>query len=161
MNSAKTVAQQVAKQMAQESPEILDNRETQGTGAEQPIDRSRAVDQTQLQQQDKLASVRRMEALDTELKDIRRQRLFNDLQRRIQEGQEVFLNDITELSYEQKDVLKAQMEVVKHHTSNIVHPVSLVEPASKPSRRFAFGKGAKAQALKQQTKTERPLPPSG
>lgn len=37
----------------------------------------------------------------------------------------------------------------------------LVKLATKPSRRFVFGRGLKSQVQRQQTKTERPLPPSG
>lgn len=37
----------------------------------------------------------------------------------------------------------------------------LVKLATKPSRRFVFGRGPKSQVQRQQTKTERPLPLSG
>ena len=172
MNSAKTLVQQAAKQAAQEPLEILGGVGRQVTGVEQSGksnivlqpetgEQPQSADQTQLQEQDKLASAGRIEALDTEIKEIERQRVFNDLQRKIQEGQEVSLTDITQLSYEQKDVLKAQIESIKAQKNQMQASQTVQEPVSKPSRRFAFGKGAKTQALKEQTKTERPLPPSG
>ena len=172
MNSAKTIAQQVAKQMVQEPMEILGGVGRQVVGMEQPgrsnedpqpesNSQPQTENQTQLQQQDKIASARKIQDLDEEIRGIERQRVFNDLQRKIQEGQEVYLNDITELSYEQKDVLKAQMETIKAQKNQMQASQAVQEPVSKPSRRFAFGKGAKSQALREQTKTERPLPPSG
>lgn len=173
MNSAKTLAQQTAKQIVREPWEILGGAGKQVTGVEQSIQPNSSLgqhpsaenlsvsDEARFQEQDKAQSVRRIEALDRELQEIERQRVFNELQRKIQGGQEVYLNDITELSYEQKDVLRAQIETIKVQKSQIQNNGPVQEPASKPSRRFAFGKGAKAQALKEQTKTERPLPPSG
>lgn len=168
MNSAKSLAQQAAKQIAREPWEILEGVGKQVTGVEQPPYTENhppglVPDKARLQEQDKVQCQRRIEALDRELIEIERQRIFNELQRKIQAGQEVYLNDIAELSYEQKDVLKAQMETIKTQMANdkYANVKSLAEPAAKPSRRFAFGKGAKAQAQKEQTKTERPLPPSG
>jgi len=167
MNSAKTLARQAAKQIAREPWEILEGAGKQITGVEQPSHSESHPpvpvpdEEARLQEQDKAQSARRMEVLDMELIEIGRQRIFNELQRKIQEGQEVFLNDITELSYEQKDVLKAQMEFIKAQKDQMQNGGAVQEPAAKPSRRFAFGRGAKAQAQREQTKTERPLPPSG
>ncbi len=173
MNSAKTLALQAAKQAVQEPWEILGGAGKQIAGVEQSIQPNSSPrehppgetpsisDEARLQEQDKIQSTRRIEALDRELREIERQRIFNELQRKIQGGQEIYLNDITELSYEQKDVLKAQIETIKAQKSQMQGSGPVQESAPKPSRRFAFGKGAKAQAQKEQTKTERPLPPSG
>ena len=106
MNSAKTLARQVAKKAVQEPWEILGGVGRQVIGLEQSgkpntviqpgtTEQPETGDQTQLQQQDKLASAGRIEALDREIREIERQRVFNDMQRKIQEGQEVYLNDIT------------------------------------------------------------------
>ena len=154
----------IVKQIIQEPWEILGEagRQVVGVGPQpETKEQPQVADQTRLQQQDKLASARIIEALDTEIKEIERQRVFNDLQRKIQEGQEVSLIDFTQLSYEQKDVLNAQIETIKAQKNQMQVVNTTQEPVSKPSRRFAFKKGAKAQALKEQTKTERPLPPSG
>jgi hypothetical protein len=114
--------------------------------------------------QDKMKSGRRMEALETELKDIRKQDLFKDLQGKISQGIEVPLEDYSELSMEQKQVLKAQMEAVKQQKLNAKYSSEKSAPAivSKPSRRFgAQMRGQKAEAEKQQTRVEKPVPPSG
>jgi len=166
MNSAKSLAQQAVKQIAREPWEILEGAGKQIAGVEQPphTENSPPVpvpDEARLQEQDKAQSSRIIEALDRELIEIERQRIFNELQRKIQEGQEVFLNDITKLSYEQKDVLKAQIETIKAQKNQMQNNGTVQEPVAKLSRRFTFGKGAKAQAQREQTKTERPLPPSG
>lgn len=60
---------------------------------------------------------------------------------------------------EQEKLLKAQQEqMAKEEEKKITPP--LVEPAVKKGRRlFNFGK--KTQMQRQQTQTERPLPPSG
>jgi hypothetical protein len=103
-----------------------------------------------------------MEALNQELKDIEKQDLFKDLQGKISEGEAVPLQDYSELSMEQKQVLKAQMEAVKKQKAQAEYNQASIEVPgvnSKPSRRF--GAGQKHEAEKQQTRVEKPVPPSG
>jgi hypothetical protein len=108
-----------------------------------------------------MKSGRRMEALTREIEDIRKQNIFKDLQRKISEGKEISLEEYPELSMEQKQVLMAQMEAVKNQKAmankNTLAEVPTVH--SKPSRRF--GAGQKSQAEKEQTRVEKPVPPSG
>ena len=101
---------------------------------------------------------RHLQALESELKDIRRQKLFNDLMRRIQNGEDIPLEEFTELSYEQRDVLKAQIQVVKTHNSQPVTS-QLEAPSTKRGRKM--GGGQKGAAKKEQTRVEKPVPPSG
>lgn len=103
---------------------------------------------------------RHLEALETELKDIRCQKIFDDLMRRIQSGEYVPLEEFSELSYEQKDVLKAQMEVIKQQKINAenTNDKVLVEPVAKRGRWLM---GQKQTAEKQQRRVENPLSPSG
>jgi hypothetical protein len=102
---------------------------------------------------------RHLEALESELKDIRRQKLFNDLMVRIQNGEDVPLEEFTELSYEQKDVLKAQIEVVKKQKLNSQNSNDqLIQPTAKKGRQMF---GQKQSAQKQTTRVEKPVPPSG
>lgn len=164
-----TIAQQSTKQILNEPFELLKTAKRQMSGsefylpAEKPILRkedSPSEEQKALEGKVNQTDTRRLQALESEMRDIRRQRIFNELQRKIQEGQEVFLNDITELSHEQKDVLKAQMETIESQKLKVKGQKSLVEPAPRKSRRlFAFGQKEKAESLK--TRVERPLPPSG
>lgn len=172
-NSAKSLAQQIARQMAQEPLEVLKTASSQVTGEEMqrsPENQSASQtpeDQTKLlhhQQeiQDKMKSTRRMEALERELGDIHKQDLFKDLQGRISAGEEIPLEDYSELSMEQKQVLKAQMEAVKFHKQQAVYQESRgggkLFGSAKKGRNM---RGQKAEAEKQQTRVEKPVPPSG
>lgn len=100
---------------------------------------------------------RTLQALENEIKDIRRQKLFNDLIARIQNGEDVPLEEFIELSFEQKDVLKAQMEAVRTRNAQPITD-QLVEPVSKKGRQLF---GQKQSAQKQTTRVEKPVPPSG
>lgn len=151
--------------MAQEPLEILKNAREQIVG-EEPTGQADSTqpgiqnNQEQERIQDKVKSGRRIEALDRELKDIERERIFKELQRKIAEGIEVYLEEYPNLSMEQKQVLNAQAEAVKLQNSKLKSQNSLVEPAAKKGRRL-FGFGQKAAAEKQTTHVEKPIPPSG
>jgi len=172
--SAKNLAQQIAKQMAAEPLEILKNAGEQTTGKElsgQPeehpdgqtggSDGQKKLLEQQTKLQDEMKSRRMMEAFDRELSDIKKQKLNADIQRRISEGETIPLEEYPDLSPEQKQVLNAQMEAVKNQIAqskqNNLTEVPTVH--SKPSRRF--GAGQKSQAEKEQTHVEKPIPPSG
>ena len=168
--TTRDLAQKIARQIAQEPLEILKDASSQVVGPEivhpqekQNSQNSQSTLNPQEKSLDQMKSGRRMEALNQELKDIHKQDVFKDLQRKITEGVEVPLEDYPELSMEQKQVLKAQMEAVKTQMTNAkyANDKSLEVPAisSKPSRRF--GAGQKHEAEKQQTRVEKPVPPSG
>lgn len=109
-----------------------------------------------------IADNRNLESLQTEMRDIRRQKLFESLLQKIQSGEYVAVEEFQELSHEQRDVLKAQLEAKQGQVSGVRYQDKpLIEPSSKKSRRFGgFGK-RKTQAEKQATRVEMPLPPSG
>lgn len=169
--SAKSLAQQIAKQMAREPLEILKDAGDQISDRQEvrPLDGIGNNSEDQQRQiehqndlQDKMKSTRRMEALDRELEDIRKQDLFKDLQAKIAQGIEVPLEDYSELTMEQKQVLKAQMEAVKFQKDQAEYNESqkgFQLPASKKGRKM--GGGQKGQAEKEQTRVEKPVPPSG
>jgi len=174
MNPAKQAAQKIARQMAQEPLEILKNAGSQVTGVEtsksqestsQPrtSDEQNKLVEHQGELQDKMKSSRRMEAYQRELEDIRKQDLFKTLQRRISEGESIPLEDYSELSLEQKQVLKAQMEAVDYQKKQAQYQESReggpLFGSAKKGRRF--GAGQKQEAEKQQTRVEKPVPPSG
>ncbi len=169
--SAKNLAQQIAKQMAREPLEILKDAKEQTAGdslnaSEKPRE-NQADDQKKIigeqgQITDQLKSGRRMEALNRELEDIRKQKIFSELQRRISAGEEIALEEYPELSTEQKQVLNAQMEAYQNQKLNSEKQnenVGVPGIHSKPSRRF--GAGQKQEAEKLQTRVEKPVPPSG
>jgi|SRR3989344_1989231 len=168
MNTAQTtknLAKTIAKQIAQEPLEILK------TAREQIASDKLAPQQNEVQKQDipnnydaemsqdKLKSQRIIEAFDRELKDMAKEKLFKELQRRIAEGDEVYIDEYSELSMEQKQVLKAQKEAVEVQKQNAESQNKKTSffGSSKPSRRF----GQKQQAQKEQTRVEKPVPPSG
>lgn len=175
-NSAKSLAQQIAKQLSREpieilkdvkeqtagiSPDVKDNGK-QETFSQPPQGGKNDELNKKVEAGDKMRSGRRMEALNRELEDIHKQKVFSDLQKKISEGVEVSLEEYPELSLEQKQVLKAQMEAVKNQMKmqSEQNKNVLVEPASKKGRQlFNFGK---KQAMKnEQTRVEKPVPPSG
>ena len=172
MNPAQTtknLAQKIAQQMAQEPLELLKTARSQVTGETSGQLDSQTTGQETTEQlhnqqkaQDNLKSQRRMEALNRELEDIRKQKLFSELQRRISQGEEVPLQDYPELSMEQKQVLNAQMEAVRQQMLNAknANAKSFVEPTAKKGRQlFNFGK--KTAMKREQTHVEKPVPPSG
>jgi hypothetical protein len=168
--TTKDLAQKIARQMAQEPFEVLKKAETQVAGeqvsGEPQVETSKQENQQKIAQnqkelQDKAKSSRRMEALQREVEDIRKQKLFKELQNKITAGEEVALENYPELSMEQKQVLKAQMEAVKKQMLNAkyANDKSLVEPATKKGRQlFNFGK--KTEMKREQTHVEKIIPPS-
>jgi hypothetical protein len=173
--SARGLAQKIARQMAEEPLEVLKNAGGQIIGTEtqktqenssqnqNPEDQAKII-QHQNELQDRAKSGRRMEALNQELKDIHKQDLFKDLQGKISQGIEVPIEDYPELSMEQKQVLKAQMEAVKYQKQQAEYNESqrgTPSIISKPSRRFGAERSQKAEAERQQTRVEKPVPPSG
>jgi len=173
-NSAKKMAQAVARQIAQEPLEILKTASSQITGEETPKpqesysqpqsgDAQAKIIRNQQELQDKIKSSRRMEAFQRELDDIRKQDLFRDLQEKISQGFEIPLTDYPDLSMEQKQVLKAQMEAVRFQKQQMEYAESQgggpLFGSSKKGRRM--GSNQKQEAEKQQTRVEKPVPPSG
>ena len=161
-------AKSIAKQVADEPGEILKDAGEQIIGerafpktAENPPPATDSVSQENQKAQDDAFTVRRTQALQNEIEDIRKQDLFKDLQSKISEGFEIPLEDYP-LSMEQKQVLKAQAEAVKIQRRKASYQSGMGEVPtvhSKPSRRF--GAGQKHEAEKQQTRVEKPVPPSG
>lgn len=161
----------IIKQIAQEPLEILKTAgeqvsgEAEASAAEIPQDTENSSDQNKLlthqrKLQDEMKSGRRMEALNRELEDIQKQDLFSGLQRRIAEGEQIPLEDYGELSMEQKQVLKAQMEAVRVQRAKVEYTGDrLIEPTAKRGRRF--GPSRKQEVERQQTHVEKPVPPSG
>ena len=172
VKTAQDIAQKIVRQAASEPLEILKDAGTQvmgsnpvesqsGSQGNQNPQEKNITDQGKLK--DSIFANRRMQALQNEINDIRKQDLFSDLQRKISGGEEIFLEEYPELSMEQKQVLKAQMEAVKTQMLNAQYANAKFSDVpsitSKPSRRF--GAGQKQEAEREQTRVEKPVPPSG
>lgn len=121
--SAKQIAINVAKQAARESNEFLktagqqvlatpeSSREQESNPTRIPQEREAVVDR---QQQAPKKDLSFMNIYKNELEQIRQENLFKELQKRIAEGEEIPLEDFaTQLTSEQREVLKAQMEAVR------------------------------------------------
>lgn len=174
MNTSAQVKQAIkksAQQIGEEPLELLRTAAKQITGVEsvpksvpdihqggQNPNSEVPQDEKKYQKQVAEQDGRHLQALESELKDIRRQKLFNELMRRIQEGENVPLEEFTELNFEQRDVLKAQIQAVKNR--NAQQTTSSVDmPTSKKGRKM--GGGQKGAAKKEETRVEKPVPPSG
>ena len=168
--SFKQAIKKSAQQMLEEPLELLKSAAKQVTGVENLPNSNPEIQQEQPKQDEvpkeeqeykKRQSEqdgRHLQALESELKDIRRQKLFNDLMKRIQNGEDVPFEEFTELSYEQKDVLKAQIEAVKSRSQQSVS-TQIDIPAAKRGRKM--GGGQKGAAKRETTRVEKPVPPSG
>lgn len=175
MNTAQTtknLAQNIAKQVAQEPLEILKKVPEQLIGTPEnlgPYENTTAPSQEKSQKEgieelgerDKLLGARRVEALNRELKDITNQKVVKELQAKISRGEDVYLENFPELSLEQKQVLKAQQEAYQIQNSKLkIENSNIPEPSAKRGRKL-FGFGQKGNIEKQQTHVERVQPPSG
>lgn len=171
MNTAAQVKQafkKSAKTFTDEPLELLKSARKQVTGEEMPPDNysdqetsdpQKIADEQEYKERRSEQDGRHLEALESELKDIRHQKIFNDLMQRIQNGEDVPVEEFSELRFEQKDVLNAQIEAVKQRRLNNENATSqLIEPAAKKGRQLM---GQKQSAQKQTTRVEKPVPPSG
>lgn len=143
--SAKNLAQTIAKQIAQEPWEILKQGGRQVIGTEQP--------QTQegLGQEDiSGGSFEENQKLVSERDKVRSQRLMQALQAE--------LDEIKKKRQQEKITKEEQERLTEEERKKAKQP--LIEPSVRKGRQlFNFGK--KTQMQRQQTQTERPLPPSG
>lgn len=147
-NPVKNLAQQVVKQMVQEPWEILKQAGHQVVAGEQV----RIPDTRQELGQEGTVAQQENEKPLAERDRIRSQRLIQALQSELTEIKKV---------KEQKKLLQTQQEKIAQEQKEQTFQ-SLVEPVTKPSRKFKFfGTGRKSQVERQQTRVERPLPPSG
>jgi hypothetical protein len=163
MNDPKSIAQQIAKQIAQEPFEMLKSAGEQvgvvESQPEQPPENQKPKEPDEQQKQKMmLQGQRQLEALNREVKDIEKQRLIKDVQEKINNGEELNLANYPELTMEEREVLMAQMQAVKARAQMAGQGDPLIQPAAKPNRKFA-GEGLGAK--RQQTHVEKPLPPSG
>lgn len=148
VKSAKDLAKSVVGQLAREPWEILKQAGSEAMGNEQDGQaeefenthpgESKTAQQQQnekmLSERDKIRSQRLVEALEAELKEIRQAKAQKELAQKRQE-----------------DIVKQEQ----------LPPKPVAQLSSKPNRRLlSFGK-KKSQVERQQTQTERPLPPSG
>jgi len=166
MTSAKQAAIQAAKKIAQEPLEILKKASEQvgGTLPQAPSEETPSAEvlKTQVSPEEKakieVQGQRQVQALEVEIADIEREKMLTDLQGKIAAGEEVSLTNIPELTREQIEVLKAQQLAVSARKEAEAKAKPLEEPKTKHSRRLRIF-GPKAQAEREKTHVEKPLPP--
>lgn len=139
--SAKNLAKQIAKQIAREPLEVLKAAGSQVGGTERvptpqtaPVVPASKEPTPQDKAKIEAQGQRQLAALESEIRDIQSK-----------QQQEAAVK------IQQEQAIAAQAQEEKKELPNI---------PSKPSRRL-FGIGQKAQAEKQKTRVEKPLPPSG
>jgi hypothetical protein len=163
-------ARQVAKQLTNEPLEILKtaSRQVSGeilsenTNAKNINTKSDDMLQQEREYKKQVAEQdgRRLQVLQTEILDIQRQKKFKELLSRIQNNEDVPIEDFQELSSEQREVLKAHLESIKNRQLQELNQLqSLPEPILKKGRQMRGGQ--KQSAQKQTTRVEKPVPPSG
>ena len=170
----KKAPQDIAKKVLEETSEVLDEAAGQVLGSKDvnassngsinnPLGLQESPDFTEEEKnRRKQADLSRLRELEAEIEKVRIEQEVKELQEKIMRGETVYLENYTDIPIEQKQVLKAQMEVVKQRmtvqtASQDVKP----EPSTKPSRRlFGFG-GSKKHAEDLQRSTETRMPPSG
>ncbi len=171
----KSAPQDIAKKVAEETSEVLDDAIAQVLGSKDKPNISPAngnEDFLDLEAKDsfseeeknrqKQADLSRLRELEAEIEKIRIEKTIKELQEKIMAGETVYLENYPEIPIEQKQVLKAQMEAVRQrllaqHQTQQPKP----EPSTRPSRRlFGFG-GSKKHAEDLQRSTETRMPPSG
>lgn len=166
---SKKLAVTTAKQMAHEPLEMAKNVGKQITGLEisgQSMQKPTAEQSgpPSLNQPDeqkiKERGERVLQALESELKDIRKQKLFDHIQRKIANGQSVNLQSYPELSQDQREALESQMKVFEAQKANAeATGPTLVEPKTKRPRKFLAGMQGQVDKLKR--KAEIRMPPTG
>ena len=172
--SARSNAQQIARQMAREPLEILkgipqqispvenlNNDKLPNQGDFQNGQKSQK-DIQELKRADNAKSQRMLFDLEQEIKRIKREKLYYDLMAKVQGGEYVPLQDYPELSFEERQVLNAQYQAVLERMNNAENSKSLIEPSSRHSRRFGMGrKPSQNQMESVSKKVDVIKPPSG
>ena len=176
-NTTKSLGKSAAKKVFEESLELIQESRKQilnernnpspqapqglpgnmagkGMGSKLPEDYERRV---------KGEEKRKLEDLDRRIQEIRKQKLVEDLQKRISAGESINLVDYPELGWEQRQVLQAQMQAIKTRKLQIAQEGedNLSEPGTKRKRGIFRGRGMKSKVEKLKRKSEIRMPPSG
>ena len=171
MNSAKSTARDIAKQIAKEPyeleravmgqigmPQVEKNEQSKLSHAEKSDSETKDKDAKEVNAEAKARSLR--QAYESELKDIRREKMFQELLGKISNGEDVNLADHNELTWEQKQVLHAQKQALQNRKSKTDKNIlNLSEPGAKRKRNLFAG--VKTRLARVQRKSEIRMPPSG
>ena len=165
--SAKQIARDAVRKMAGEPFEILKKATGEmisppvAVSTQQPNPETRPPVSGKNEDEVKKKDLRTVEALNQEIKDIQRNKLIAEIQKRIDLGKTVSFEKYTELPQSQIEILKKQQEQVAERKKyeDQMNKKVLSEAVPKKGRRFSIGR--KKAAERESVKTESPLPPSG
>lgn len=164
----KKLGKHAAKQVIGEPLEILKTAANQATGQEKtPLPQDKIISSKKHtesfshpdEQKINLKSQRLLEANQKELEDIRKEKVFKELQEKISQGEDVPVENYEELSMEQKQVLNAQKQAVKERNNMQSEETPFIEPTTKRKRNIIAGMEGKLDRMKR--KREIRTPPSG
>jgi len=161
--SARQIAIDTAKKIAHEPAEILRSTREQvipgitnsNADEEKPADLTTEPKSSEINSRDQ----GRIKELEEEARQIANENLYKSLMGKIQKGEQVYTENETSLSPEQKQVLRAQQEIFLRNQKILNTPTQEVQVSSKPSRNYR--PSAKTAAQKQTTRVEKILPVSG
>jgi hypothetical protein len=166
--SAKQIAIDAAKSMAREPLEILKNAgETLAPSSNIPKTESEvggsasvALDPKK-EEEGKKKDMRTVQALENEMKDISKNEVIDNIQKKIALGEPIYFENYPELPPEQLEILKRQKEETdaRRKYEAKMSTRSVIESGSKRGRRFGTNK--KQVSERESTRTENPTPPSG
>lgn len=164
--TSKQIAIDAARKLAQEPVEILRDIPDQILGIERKVE-SKPQQNSQgggenlkdLDAKDRQKAKRISSALTAEMEDIRRQNIFDELQKKVSRGELVTQAEMSPLTYSERDMLVGQMEMIKMQNQNASRGTILTEPPSK--RRRGLFSGMKTRLSRMERKTENRMPPSG
>ena len=160
----KQIAQTAAKQLAQEPLEILKAaQEMLSPQSQSPISTAsgshpEAVDQPDISQKSS-TDLRRIEALNREIEDIQKEKLYQEILNKIESGEDIFVEGVAGLSENQKQMLVQRQQLVTQQKAMAVAPKVELAQTSKRGRRFGANK--KDVAKREETRVEKPTPTSG
>ena len=157
--TAKQIAISAAKQVLHESNEILKSVGEQIAPIPE-LPKPKNLEQPEEVEENKPKDLSFLNVYKSELDEIRRENLFKELQRKISEGEDVYIeNYAMQLASEQKDVLKAQMEAVKmqKEATKVQQRESPLQVVAKKGRNAMMGMFKK----KNEQHVEMRQPPSG
>src|SRR5260221_11187174 len=159
--TAQQIAQNVAKQTLHESNEFLKSARKQIAPIPEPPQNERQASVPSKVEEKKPENLSFLNSYKSELEEIRRESLFKEMQQKISEGEFVPLeNYIKELSFEQREVLKAQIEVIENQKQAAAisqQKDSPLQVVAKKGRNAMMGMFKK----KNEQHVETRLPPSG
>lgn len=111
-----TLHQKVLSQIVEETEKTFESAKSQVLPQKKEIPTKKEQEGLKESREEKQIEARSrmlLQKLRAELEEIRREKIFNELSKRVSQGEEINLSLYPNLTIEQRQVLKAQMEAIK------------------------------------------------